>query len=243
MSRSHRKSWLSSAIPMLLGGLVASALFMSACVAPTERSMGDSQRIVYVHVAVAWLGLLGFMVMAGAAVRYLMKRDLAWDHWFQAAGELGWLGATLTLLTGSLWAHEAWGTWWEWDPRLTASFVLWLIYTGIFVLRGSLDDAHQRARVSAVLGILGAADVPLVIIATRWFRGLHPATPEMEPVMRWTLLVNVVAFSALFTWLAFRRRAQLQLKEQFEELERLTMAGERPAELLPLSSSCIASET
>ena len=90
--------------------------------------MGDAQRIVYVHVAVAWLGLLGFVHRWPARrADVSLRRDLAWDHWSQAAAELGWLCCGLTLVTGSLWAHAAWGTWWTWDPRLTTAFILWAI--------------------------------------------------------------------------------------------------------------------
>ena len=74
-------------------------------------------------------------------------------------------------------------------------------------------------KTGAVLGLLGAADVPLVIMSTRWFRGMHPVTPEMEPLMRWTLLINVVAFTVLFICLAFYRRSQLRLRQQIEDLQ------------------------
>lgn len=184
--------------------------------------MGHAQRIVYVHVPVAWLGLLGFLVMAGSGVAYLARRDLKWDHWFQAAAELGWMCSGLTLVTGSLWAHEAWGTWWEWDPRLTTAFILWAVYSGILMVRSGLDDPHRRARVGAVLAVLGGLDVPLVVMATRWFRGLHPVAPEMDPLMRLTLLISVVGFTLFFVWLAGRRRVQLGLESLAAELQRQT---------------------
>ena len=113
--------------------------------APAESTMGDSQRIVYVHVAVAWCGLAGFLITAGAGVLYLIRRDLTWDQWAQAAAELGWLGATLTLITGSIWAHAAWNTWWSWDPRLVAMFVLWAINSACLVVRSAMEDPHRRA--------------------------------------------------------------------------------------------------
>ena len=80
-------------------------------------------QIVYIHVPVAWLGLLGLLLMAGSGVMYLRTRNRLWDQWSQAAAELGWLCCGLTLATGSLWAHAAWGTWWTWDPRLTSTFI------------------------------------------------------------------------------------------------------------------------
>ena len=203
-----------------LAGLLALAIWAIFLFAPTEQTMGQAQRIVYVHVSVAWLGLLGLLVMAASGAGYLVRRNLAWDHWLQAAGELGWLCCGLTLITGSLWAHEAWGTWWEWDPRLTTSFILWAIYSGILIVRASVDDPHRRARIGAVLAILGTLDTPLVVMATRWFRGLHPVSPQMEPAMRITLLISVIGFSALFATLLVRRRGQLDLERLAGELPR-----------------------
>jgi len=207
---------------LLVAGLPAGAIFALCLVAPTEETMGHAQRIVYVHVPVAWLGLLGLLVMAGSGIMYLAHRQLAWDHWFQSAGELGWLCCGLTLVTGSLWARHAWGTWWEWDPRLTTSFILWVVYSGILLVRSSLEDPHQRARIGAVLAILGTVDIPLLVMATHWFRGMHPVSPEMVPAMRITLLLSVVAFTAFFATLAVRRRNQLQLECLAVELRRQT---------------------
>ncbi len=192
--------------------LLAALVLPLALLAPTEATMGNVQRIVYVHVPVAWLGLLGLLLMAGTSVPYLLTRNLSWDHWSQAAAELGWLCCGLTLATGSLWAHAAWGTWWTWDPRLTSALVLWLIYSGCLILRAQLDDPHRRARLSAVFAVVGAIDVPLVIVAAHWFRGIHPATVAMEPSMRAVLWLSLCGFTALFGVLLAHRRSQLRLK-------------------------------
>ena len=109
-----------------------------------RQTMGDAQRIVYIHVSVAWMGLASFVVMAGAGGMYLARRDLGWDHWSRAALEIGWLCCSLTLATGSLWAHSAWNTWWTWDPRLTTAFVLWAMYSAALVLRSGVNDPHRR---------------------------------------------------------------------------------------------------
>lgn len=178
--------------------------------APTERTMGDAQRVLYVHVSVAWLGLLGYVLMAFAGLGYLVRRDLRFDHWAQSAGELAWVCCSLTLVTGSLWAHAAWGTWWTWDPRLLTAFVLWAMCCGYLLVRSSLRDPHQSARLSAVVAIVGLLDVPLVIMATRWFRTIHPVSPEMEPEMRQVLLLAVCSFTALFTTLCIHRRNQIR---------------------------------
>jgi heme exporter protein C len=190
--------------------------------APTEATMGHAQRVLYVHVSVAWLALAGFIVVAASGLLYLLRRDLWWDRWAQAAAEVGWLCSCLTLTTGSLWAHSAWGTWWTWDPRLITSFILWTIYGGYLVSRGSVDDPHARARIAAVLSIVGVLDVPLVIMATRWFRAIHPVSPSLEPAMRLTLLLTVAGFTAFATQLVVCRRNQLQLENLLGELERAT---------------------
>jgi heme exporter protein C len=202
----------------IVASLLATAIAAISCVAPTETSMGDAQRVLYVHVSVAWLSLLGFVIMAAAGLMYLLRRRLAWDHWAQSASELGWLCCSLTLVTGSLWAHAAWATWWTWDPRLTTSFILWLIYSGCWIARSSLHDPHRRAQISAVLAIVGLLDIPLVVMATRWFRGIHPVSPEMEPSMYFALASAVVGFTACFTLLFVRRRDQLRLETSLWEM-------------------------
>jgi len=214
-----KRAWPHVAAGAAVPGLMIAAILAIFAFAPTERTMGDAQRILYVHVAVAWSALWALLVTAGAGVRYLVGRNLAWDRWSQSAAEIGWLSATLTLVTGSLWARSAWGVWWTWEPRLTATLILWAIYGGYLLLRAGLEDPHRRARTAAVLAVLGALDVPLVIVATRWFRGIHPAPPEMEPSMRAVLLTSIVAFSALFVMLIVRRRAQLDLAAALAALE------------------------
>lgn len=210
-----------SSLPLviLVAALSVSAAWMIFCFAPEEVTMGNVQRIVYLHVAVAWCGLAGCIAMGVTATVYLVRRHRYWDHWSQAAGEVGWLGATLTLATGSLWAHEAWNTWWTWEPRLTASLILWLVFAGYFLIRSSVEDPLRRARTSAVVAIIALADIPMVIMATRWFRGIHPVAPEMDSRMRITLLISVVSTSVLFTLLAVRRRHQLGIAARIAALE------------------------
>jgi heme exporter protein C len=216
---NYRASTAAIAVTTLVACLVLAALFMIFFVAPTEATMGDVQRIVYLHVSVAWGGLAAMFATAFCGAMYLVRRRMEWDYWSQAAAEMGFLCATLTLVTGSAWAHEAWGTWWTWEPRLTSSFVLWIMYSGILLVRSSIEDPRRRGRTSAVLALIGAADVPLVFMATRWFRGVHPVAPEMDTQMRIVLLTSVVSFTALFMYLIVQRRRQLALSEQVAEAE------------------------
>ncbi len=222
-----RPGWV---LPALAAILLAAVVLPMALLAPTEVTMGNAQRIVYIHVPVAWLGLLGLLLMAGSGVPYLLTRNLSWDHWSQAAAELGWLCCGLTLATGSLWAHAAWGTWWTWDPRLTSALVLWLIYSGCLILRAQLDDPHRRARLSAVFAVVGAIDVPLVIVAAHWFRGIHPATVAMEPSMHAVLWLSVCGFTVLFGVLLAHRRSQLRLQA-------INLAGRTDFPIRPLDGT------
>jgi heme exporter protein C len=209
--------------PVFACGALFACLALSTAliflVAPTEATMGDVQRILYLHVSVAWCGLAGALLMGFCGAMYLVRPRLEWDHWSQAAAEIGWLCTTLTLITGSAWAHEAWGTWWTWDPRLTSSLVLWIIFAGIVSVRVSIEDPRRRARIGALVALLGACDAPLVIMATRWFRGIHPVAPQMDAQMRLVLLANVVCFTALFAYLTVQRRRQLEHSERVSQLE------------------------
>jgi len=219
MLRFAHRRMLDYLWPTVAAVMVLTAIAAVFLLAPTEETMGAAQRIVYIHVSVAWVGLAAFVAMAASGGIYLLRRELAWDHWSRAALEIGWLCCSLTLVTGSLWAHAAWNTWWTWDPRLTSAFVLWAMYSATLVLRSGLEDPHRRARLSAIAALVGVLDVPLVIMATRWFRGIHPQSPRMEPSMRMVLVMCVVGFTLFFTMLLLLRRSQLQAAETLENLE------------------------
>jgi heme exporter protein C len=203
----------------LAGALVVAAVVGIFFVAPTEKTMGDVQRIVYLHVAMAWFSLAACLGMSATAIGYLATRNLAWDHWSKAAAEVGWLAASLTLVTGSFWARAAWNTWWTWDPRLTTVFLLWAIDAGCLLVRSGVDEPHRAARLGAVLAVVALVDLPMVFLATRWFRGIHPAAPVMAPTMRAVLALSVCALGMVFVLLLVQRRAQLGLAHRLESLE------------------------
>jgi len=221
MSDLHVHHFRRGVAGALVVGLLLVAFVLIFFVAPTEATMGDVQRILYLHVSVAWCGLAGCIAMSICGSAYLSSERQEWDFWSQASGEVGWLCTTLTLMTGSAWAHEAWGTWWTWEPRLTSSLILWMIFAGIFIVRSRLEDMRRRGRVSAVLAIVAASDVPLIFMATRWFRGVHPVAPEMEPAMRYVLLTAILSITALFAYLITRRKEMLVLSDSASELDAL----------------------
>jgi len=212
--------------------LIVASLFMALVYAPTERFMGDVQRIFYFHVPLAWLAFLSFFIVFVASIQFLRKGSAFWDQLAYCGAEIGTLFTTLVLITGSLWAKPVWGTWWSWDPRLTASLILWLIYVAYLTVRSYAAESGRGSRFAAVVGIVGFVDVPIVYLSIYWWRTLHPGpviqSGGMLPEMRNALLVSLLAFTVFFAIL-FRYRLRLRrLEAEMEEL-RLGERAEEPA--------------
>lgn len=201
-----RDRWLN--LTGLAGFVVVSiGLYMAFMYAPTDSIQGHAQRIFYVHVPMAWLAYLAYGVLFVGAVGYLWKKDMKWDRLARSAAELGFLFTTLVLITGALWGRPIWGTWWQWEARLTTTLVLWFIYLGYFMLRSYAGDRERAARHSAVLGLIGAIDIPIIHQSVEWWRTLHPepvvldtAGPNLPDSMLYTLLVTFVGFTILFVY-------------------------------------------
>lgn len=190
-------------VPVGLGlALMVAALYMVFIYVPTDRDTGVVQRIFYLHVPLAWIGFLAFFVVFVCSILYLTKRDIKWDMIASASAEVGVVFTSLVLITGSVWAKAAWGIWWAWDARLTATLVLWFTYVAYLLVRHYVTEDSQRARLSAVLGIVGFVDVPVVVLAVMLWRTQHPGTIIFEgglvPSMLFTLIVCIVAFTVLY---------------------------------------------
>jgi len=169
---------------------------------------GQAQRIFYVHVPMAWLAYLAFGVIFVGSIGYLWKRDIRWDQLARAGAELGFVFTTLVLITGSLWGRPIWNTFWTWDARLTTTLILWFIYLAYFMIRSYAGDAERGARFAAILGIIGAVDVPIIHLSVQWWRTLHPqpvvlntSGTQLPNEMLWTLLVCFAGFTLLFIYL------------------------------------------
>jgi len=227
---SALKTWLGVAT----GALMLAALFMVFVYAPTEAEEGIVQRIFYFHVPIAWVTFVAFGLVAISGVFYLWMRQEVWDELGYAAAETGMVFCTLMLITGSIWAKPIWGTWWTWDSRLTTCLILWLLYGGYLVLRALAGDTPETARIAAVVGIVGALDVPIIIVSVRLWRTIHPAVLVTrqgshgleDPRMIATLLVAIAAFTALFMWLLWLRFATLRAGTRIARLKlRLALAA------------------
>ncbi len=200
---------------------LAAGLVMGFAVAPREVTQGNVQRIMYVHVPAAWVAYLAFVVVFGASLVYLATRRPGADRLAHASAETGVVFTGLAIAAGSMWGKPTWGTWWTWDARLTTTAILFVIYLGYLLLRGMVDDPERGARYAAVVGIIGALDIPLVHFSVLWWRTLHqppsvgrPEASAMDPIILVTLLVNVAAFTLLYGYFVgkgvriLRRRAE-----------------------------------
>lgn len=215
----------------ILGGAVVAGVSAAAyaCfyVAPTERTMGEIQRIFYFHASSGWAGMTAFSVSFLANLLYVWRRQPKWDWLAVSGAEVGLAFMTVVLITGPIWARPVWGIWWTWDARLTSSFVLWLLYVSYLVLRTLIEEPDRRALLSALFGIFAFIDVPIVFGAIRWWRTQHPAPVIMgepgsglEPTMRKVFFLSVLALHALMVLLISERYRLEKLRSEVELVRR-----------------------
>ncbi len=207
----------------LAAGALAITVVIGLFVVPADAAQGDVQRIMYVHVPSAWLAYAAFFVTLLGGVLYLVRHDLRFDRFAAASAEIGLLFTGLTIVTGAIWGKATWGKWWDWDPRLTTTAILFVIYAGYLLLRQSLVDRQRRARLGAVFGIIGFLNVPVVHFSVLWWRGLHqpptivrPGDPTIDHLLLAELLASVAAFTLAYLWLL---RCRVDLEEAHDTAE------------------------
>lgn len=212
----------SGAFPGLAGGLLIVTgvlmlvnLYLIFLVAPTDAVLGEVQRIFYFHVPIAIVSFVAFFVVFVASIGYLITRKGSWDAVANAAAEVGVVFVTLAVLTGAIWARPVWGVWWTWEPRLTTTLILWLIYVAYLMLRAYVPNRRQGAVYAAALGIVGFVDVPIVYYSVQWWRSIHPSavvgplaeSGALEPIMQFVLFFSLGVFLLLFLYLLLERTA------------------------------------
>lgn len=190
--------------------LIAAALWMVFGYAPEEQTMGIVQKIFYFHVSSAWVGFFAFFVTFLGSVVYLWRDAESWDRLAAASAEIGFVFISITLVSGMLWAKPVWGAYWVWEMRLTISLIQWLMYFSYTLLRRSLRQSEDAARVSAVYGIVAFVTVPLSWFAIRWWRTIHPqlfssSSNGLPGSMLATLMVCLAAFSLLYVSFLLQR--------------------------------------
>ena len=198
-----KKPKLLTLLDILCLILVPAALVLILFFTPTERVMGAVQKVFYFHVSAAWAGMLSFLAAAVGGGLYLASRKMKWDWLSLSAIEVGIVFGLVAILSGMIWAQPIWNTWWVWDPRLTTTAIMELIYLAYFILRSSLDTPESRARLGAVYAIVGAVTVPLTFFSIRLFRTIHPvviATGGSSGAFNMTPRMLLAFFSSLFVF-------------------------------------------
>jgi heme exporter protein C len=197
----HRGLGISGAGIVALAAVYALALGYT----PVEARQGLAQKIFYLHVPAAWSALLSFSLVGLASILYLWLQDARLDRFAAASAEVGVVFSAVMLTTGPIWAKPIWGTWWTWDARLTLTLFLFFLFVGYLALRASIHEPGERARFSAVVGILGMLLVPFIHLSVYLFRTLHPqpivlkpSAPSLPGEMLRTLLISMLVFTVLY---------------------------------------------
>ena len=202
--------FLTLAKPLTLWFLVAGlvlVIFGSAyglLYAPEDRLMGDSVRILYIHVPTVWLAMGGWTAIAIASIMQIVWRHPLAAVAARAVAVPGAVFTALGLITGSIWARPTWGTWWVWDGRVTSVLVLFFLYLAYIALANASGDKGGVSRVTAIFGIVGAINIPIINRSVVWWNSLHqPASitvsgSSIDSAFLWPLMVNVIGFSFLF---------------------------------------------
>ena len=218
--RATRVARIGLGITVLAVIALAGIYVRSLVYTPTERMQGLAQKIFYLHVPAAWATFLAFGIAGVLSVLYLWLKDRRIDLFAEASAEVGVVLATILLTTGPIWAKPIWGTWWTWDPRLTSTLFLFLLFIGYLLLRGAVTDPVMRARFSAVVGVMGLALIPFIHLTVYLFRTLHPEPivlrtdgPALPSVMLVTLLTSFGVFTVLYVGLVMQRYALGALKD------------------------------
>ena len=198
-------------------------------IAPTDAVLGHVQRVFYFHVPIAIMSFLAFFLVFIASLMYLVKRSTRWDSFAHASAEVGVIFVTLALITGIIWARPVWNTWWTWEPRLTTTLILWLIYVAYLMVRSYAPTQSKGAIYAAVVGIIGFVDVPIVYYSVVWWRSIHPSpvvgpfaqSDALDGTMALILLYSLVTFVFFFAYIVMER---MELKTSEESLGRIRFA-------------------
>ena len=224
---------------------VVAATIVALFVVPPDVNQGQAQRIMYPHVASAWLAYLSFGVTALAGIGWLWKRDLRFDAVALSSAEIGVMFTAFAIWGGMMWGQPVWGVMWQWeDPRLTTTALLLALYVGYLLLRRLTDDPERRATRAAIVGIVAALDIPIVHFSVEWWRGLHQTAtigspdkvlnPAAPMAFVGTLLFMLGSFTLAWGYLMTRRYQLARAEAEREEAARrgyLVQAAARAAEV------------
>jgi heme exporter protein C len=195
---------------ILTGVLIGAVVILVFLMPPPQKELGDISRIFFFHVPVAWVTVLAFLVAMVNSILYLSRKEPVYDLQAAISSQLGFLFAILATISGAIFARNAWGSFWNWDPRETSVFILLLIYGAYLALRSAIESEDRKANLSAVYSILAFITVPfLVFVVPRVFQSLHPTDTivnsqikfQMPPLVLIVFLSSLLGFSLLFFWI------------------------------------------
>jgi len=220
VSEQHNRLFFFIVAAMLIGSGYLALIF-----APTVKSESFSapqaQRILYFHVPSAWVALLAFTLVFVASMLFLKSGQIFWDRIAYASAEVGVLFCTVAILTGPFWAKAEWGVYWRNDPKLTVTFVLWLIYIGYLIFRNTSEE--EEPELASILSIFGFITVPLTFLASRVLTSSHPnvvgGEGSLGGEMVFALLFSLAAFTLLFYYFLVKRYTLLKIKGEIEDLK------------------------
>jgi heme exporter protein C len=220
--------WFAAATAIVLAiGLTQSVM------APDDYQQGATVKIMFIHVPNAWLSMFVWGVMSISALGTLVWRHPLADVAAKAAAPIGAAFTFLALVTGSLWGRPMWGTYWEWDARLTSVLILFLMYLGLIALWRAVEDPSRAARAAAILTLVGAINLPIIKFSVDWWNTLHqPASvmrlggPTLDRAFLIPLLVMALAFSLLFVTLHLAAMRNEILRRRVRSLQLLQASNE-----------------
>ncbi|MGB0906285.1 MAG: heme ABC transporter permease [Maricaulaceae bacterium] len=197
-------------IAALISGAIG--LYLALIASPAEADQGEAVRIMYVHVPAAWCSMMAYMALATASlVSFVWRHPLA-DSAAKAFALPGAAFTALALMTGSIWGKPIWGTWWEWDGRMTSVLVLLFIYLAYMAIWSVIEDKKRAARLASIFAMVGVINIPIIKYSVEWWNSLHqPASiskidsPSMPAEIITPLLVMMLAYTCLFGWISIRR--------------------------------------
>ncbi|EFL89643.1 heme ABC transporter permease CcmC [Ahrensia sp. R2A130] len=214
--------WLAAVTVIAL----AVGLYMSFNV-PDDYQQGRTVRIMFVHVPSVWMAMAAYMTMVSGALGVLVWRHPLADVAARAAAPIGATFTFLGLATGSIWGRPMWGTWWEWDARLTSFLILLIIYLGLIALWNAIEEPARSARIAAVAILIGAINIPIIRFSVEWFTTLHQGPsvireggPSLAPQFLYPLLTMGFAFLLLFLMLHLWAMRNEIMRRQIRTLQR-----------------------
>jgi heme exporter protein C len=228
----RQKDTLLLGLTALSAILVLVALYLALLGAPDANLQSETgryaQRIIYFHIATAWVGFLAFFVTFVGGAAYLRTQARKWDIVALSSAEIGTVFMLGVLVSGSIWAKPAWGVWWVWDERLTISLIQFLVYVGYLMLRSSVEDPTRRARFAAVYGIVAFVSVPINFIAIRMWRTQHPLVFGSEegglgPNMMFAFFFSLITFTIWYGTLMWHRIRLEHLQDDVAQLKQRIM--------------------